>query len=136
MLKRLLSPQPLAFGNGMAIVRIVVGLLMAYHGLEVFDKTLIQEYLKWEVIQALPFPTFMVYLGKGLEFITGVCFILGIFTRIAAILMAANLLFICFVVGQGRFYYEDQHPFLFALLAIVFFFTGPVRWSLDQRFFR
>jgi putative oxidoreductase len=35
-------------------------------------------------------------------------------------------------VGAGKFYYEDQHPFIFALLALVFFFTGPVQWSLDK----
>jgi len=109
---------------------------MAYHGLEIFQPEVMAGYQKWEVIQKLPSPVFMVYVGKTLEFLTGVCFILGIFTRIAALLMTIDLLFICFVVGNGRFYYEDQHPFLFALLAMIFFFTGPVKWSLDQRIFK
>jgi putative oxidoreductase len=34
-------------------------------------------------------------------------------------------------VGHGRFWYEDQHPFLFALFGVLFFFTGPGAWSLD-----
>lgn len=105
---------------------------MAYHGWEVFDSGKMIEYTKWDVVQRLPAPAVMVYAGKGLELVTGLCFVVGLFTRIAAVLMALNMLFICFAIGNGRFYYEDQHPFLFAVLALVFFFTGPVKWSLDQ----
>lgn len=121
--------------TGLASIRILTGLLMVFHGWEVFDAAKMAEYEKWEVIQTLPAPLLMVYLGKSIELITGVCFVLGLFTRIAALFMALNMLFICFKVGNGRFYYEDQHPFLFAVLALVFFFAGPVKWSLDQKLF-
>jgi putative oxidoreductase len=118
--------------TGLAVIRITTGLLMAYHGWEVFDSVKMAEYAKWNVIQTLPAPLFMVYVGKALELVTGLCLAAGIFTRVAALLMAANMLFICFKVGHGRFYYEDQHPFIFAVLALVFFFAGPVKWSLDE----
>jgi putative oxidoreductase len=62
-------------------------------------------------------------------------FCVGLITRIAAVLMVTDMLFICFKIGSGKFYYEDQHPFLFALIALVFFFTGPVKWSLDMLWF-
>lgn len=130
------SSKPLWLDTGLGVIRIVVGLLMAYHGLEIFQPEVMANYQTWDVIKKIPYPVLMVYLGKGLEFVTGMCFVLGIFTRIAALLMAIDLLFICFVVGNGRFYYEDQHPFLFALLAMVYFFAGPVKWSLDQRIFK
>jgi uncharacterized membrane protein YphA (DoxX/SURF4 family) len=110
--------------TGVAVIRIITGLLMAYHGWEVFDSEKMAEYVKWDVIKTLPAPLTMVYIGKGLELITGICFVLGLFTRIAALLMALDMLFICFKVGSGRFWYEDQHPFIFALLAMLFFFTG------------
>jgi putative oxidoreductase len=132
---KLLSSAPLWYAEGLASIRIIVGLLMAYHGIEIFDRTTMQPYLEWEVIKALPAPGLMVYMGKGIELVTGISFILGLFTRVAALLMTADMLFICFYVGSGRFYYQDQHPFLFALVAFVFFFTGPVKWSLDERFF-
>lgn len=121
--------------TGLVLIRIITGLLMAFHGWEVFDSAKMTEYAKWDVIQTLPAPLLMVYVGKSLEFITGFCFVAGLFTRIAALLMAINMLVICFKVGNGRFYYEDQHPFLFAVLAMIFFFTGPVKWSLDQLWF-
>ena len=118
---------------GLALIRIIIGGLVAYHGWEIFDDKIMTGYLQWEVIKKLPTPEFMVYLGKGLELVTGICFILGLFTRIAAVLLAIVMLFICFYVGKGKFYYEDQHPFLFALIAMVYFFTGPGKWSMDQK---
>ncbi len=136
MRNKFFSPQPLWQNNGLAILRIITGLLMAYHGWEVFDSNKMSEYAKWDIIKALPSPAFMVYLGKALEFITGTLLALGLFTRLAALLMAINMLFICFKVGNGKFYYEDQHPFIFAMLAMVFFFSGPVKWSIDQLNFK
>ena len=131
----LLSSQPLWRDNGLAVLRIITGMLMTYHGAEIFDRTKMLPYMEWDVIKSLPAPETMLYIGKGLEFVTGLCFVLGLFTRIAAIIMAIDMLFICFKVGGGKFYYQDQHPFLFAMIALVFLFTGPVKWSLDKRLF-
>jgi putative oxidoreductase len=132
MSNKFFSAAPLWQNNGIAMLRIITGLLMAYHGLEVFDSKTMTGYTEWEVIKKLPWPLFMVYMGKGLELVTGICLLLGLFTRIAALFLFIDMIFICFKVGGGKFYYEDQHPFIFALLALVFFFTGPVQWSLDK----
>jgi putative oxidoreductase len=135
MSNTLFSPQPLWQNNGLAILRIITGALMTYHGFEIFDREKMLPYMEWDIIKSLPASETFLYIGKGLEFVTGLCFMLGLFTRIASIFMAIDMLFICFVVGGGKFYYQDQHPFLFALIALVFFFTGPVKWSLDKLWF-
>jgi putative oxidoreductase len=135
MLKQIISPVSLGYSTGMACLRILTGILMAYHGLEIFSPGAMAEYQKWDIIKALPAPVFLVYLGKGMEFATGLCIAVGFLTRLAALFMAINMTFICFFIGNGRFYYEDQHPFLFVLLAMVFFFAGPVKWSVDQKLF-
>jgi putative oxidoreductase len=136
MQNKFISPQPLWQNTGLAILRIITGLLMTYHGWEVFDTVQINEYAKWDSIKALPQPLLMAYLGKGFELATGILLAVGLFTRMAALFMAITMLFVCFKIGTGKFYYDDQHPFLFALLAIVFFFTGPVKWSIDQLIFK
>ncbi len=136
MVNKLFSPLPLWQDSGLAILRIITGLMMMYHGWEIFDSAVMKDYATWDMIKTLPAPLAMVYLGKGLELVTGICFVLGLFTRISAILMAVNMLFICFKIGNGKFYYQDQHPFLFAMIAMVFFFTGPVKWSLDKLWFK
>jgi len=135
-MNKFFSAEPLWQTNGLVMLRIITGLLMAYHGLEVFKPELMKEYATWEVIKIMPSPLFMVYLGKVLELVTGILLAIGLFTRIAALFMFVNMIFICFKIGNGKFYYEDQHPFLFALLALVFFFTGPIKFGLDNYLFK
>lgn len=130
MATKIFTSNPVSTENGLAIVRIITGLLMAYHGLEIFNRELMVGYVNWDVIKGLPAPEFMVYLGKGLELVTGILLVAGLFTRITTILIMGNMLFICFFVGGGKFYSEDQHPFLFALIGFLFFMTGPGSWSL------
>jgi putative oxidoreductase len=125
--------QPITYQFGLTVLRIIIGLLMFYHGIEVFNAQLIESYSKWDSIKALPFPPLlMAYLGKGAEFISGLLLTLGLMTRLASFIMAGTMLFICFMIGQGRFWYEDQHPFVFALFAILFFFTGAGKFSFDE----
>ena len=136
MLRSLLSPRPLFYETGLASIRIIVGLLMTYHGWEVFDRATMEPYFEWDQLKALPRPAeFMAYVGKSLELISGICLTIGFLTRFAALFMSINMLFITFYIGNGLFYYQDQHPFLFAIIGFIFFFTGPVKWSVDQKVF-
>ena len=134
-MNKLFSAEPVWQKNGLFCLRILTGLLMAYHGLEVFQPETMSKYAQWDVIKIMPAPLFMAYLGKGLELLTGVCLAVGLLTRFAALLMFINMCLICFKIGNGKFYYEDQHPFLFALLALVFFFTGPIQYGFDNYLF-
>ncbi len=135
-MKKLFTAESLAQRNGLVFLRIVTGLLMAYHGLEIFKPELIKGYADWDKIKVLPYPLVAAYIGKGLEFITGVLLTIGLFTRIAALLMFLNMMVICFYIADGKFWYEDQHPFIFGLLALVFFFTGPIKLSFDHVLFK
>ena len=135
-MKKLFSAESLAQRNGLVFLRIVTGLLMAYHGLEIFKPELIKGYADWDKIKVLPYPLVAAYIGKGLEFVTGVLLAIGLFTRIAALLMFLNMMVICFYIATGKFWYEDQHPFIFGLLALVFFFTGPIKLSFDHVLFK
>jgi putative oxidoreductase len=136
MIKQTLTNTEYWQSNGLVTIRIITGILMFYHGLEVFKPETMKSYLEWDMIKALPFPVFMVYLGKSLELISGLFLFLGLFTRVSSFFMALNMLFICFYIGNGKFYYEDQHPFLFALLALVFLFKGSIKFGLDNYFFK
>ncbi|HSK12115.1 MAG TPA: DoxX family protein, partial [Phnomibacter sp.] len=100
---------------GMALLRILTGILFMFHGLELFDNAVMEKYLSWDSIRALPLSTVMVYLGKAMELAAGILLTMGLFTRVGAVLGIMVMLFICFYVGNGRFWYEDQHPFLFAM---------------------
>ena len=129
-MKSLFSPDPIQLPRALAAVRIVVGLLMVYHGVEVFNRELMQGYMKWDVFKNQA-ATFMVYLGKSAGLVAGILLTLGLLTRLEAVMLIGTMLYITFFVGQGRFWYEDQHPFMFVLFGALFFFTGPGAWSVD-----
>ena len=135
MLKRFFSPLPIWQETGLTLIRLVVGSFMIYHGFEVFDKQKMVDYTKWLSDLHFPSPLVMAYLGKGAELVAGIFLFLGFLTRLAIIPLAVTMLVICFGMGHGKIFMDDQHPFLFVLLFLVIFFTGPGKFSLDYIFF-
>ncbi len=135
MTKRPLSFSPTVLSLGFAAVRIITGLLMVYHGWEVFDADKIEGYRQWLSDIKFPVPKLMAFAGKGAEFVGGLLLMAGLFTRLAALAIAITMLVVCFFMGHGRIFTDDQHPFLFFLLAALFFFTGAGKWSLDGLIF-
>jgi putative oxidoreductase len=132
-MNRLLSPQPLWQSSGIAIVRMIVGLFMIYHGWEIFSIEKMNVYFQWDSFKGI---TWLPYLGKAAELIAGILLTIGLFTRAASMLMMGTLIYIAFFVGNGKVWYQDQHPFLFVLLGMVFVFTGPGSLALDNMLFK
>ena len=130
-----LSATPIAFEKGVAVVRIIIGAMLIYHGQEVFDSEIMNGYLQWETFKS-PASKFMVYAGKSSEFISGLLLFFGCLTRVGALTAMCTLSYVTFIVGHGRFWYEDQHPFMFVLFGLTFIFTGPGAWSVDALIFR
>lgn len=120
---------------GLFIIRLVVGFFMIYHGWEIFYAAKMNPYLEWDVFKTSTGKT-LVYAGKAAELIGGIFLFVGLFTRLACVILIGTMAYIAFFVGNGRIWYEDQHPFLFVLLGFVFLFTGPTKYSLDHLLFR
>jgi putative oxidoreductase len=133
-MKIFFSSAPLWQTTGLTLVRWALGVFLIYHGLEIFDESIINKYLSWDAFKN-PSGKFLVYAGKAGELIAGILFVLGLFTRIASLLTIGVMGFITFFLGNGIIWQNDQHPFLFVLLALVFFFTGPGNFSLDKMIF-
>lgn len=129
----LLNSKPLWPGYGLGIARIVTGALMAYHGYEVFDAKTMQGYFDWPVFQKFPSPTIAVYIGKSLELLSGILILIGLWTRLASLLMIGVMSFVTFIVADGQFWYRDQHPFMFVLLGWIFLVAGPGALALDRK---
>ncbi len=131
-MNKLFSAEPISTSNILAFLRIVIGIFLIIHGKEVFDAAKMEEYAKWDTFKS----PLMPYLGKGSEFIAGVLLLLGFFTRIASFITIGTFAYIVFFVGTRKFWMEDQHPFMFVLFGLLFFFTGPGAMSLDGIVFR
>jgi putative oxidoreductase len=122
--------SPLWSDRAIGLLRIIVGLLLVYHGREVFRPEIMSTYFEWENFKS-PGGKFLVYLGKSAELAAGLLLVAGFLTRVAAIITIGNFTYITFFLGHGRFWYEDQHPFMFALFGLLFLFTGAGVWSVD-----
>lgn len=131
-MNKFLSASPIMEQQGLAIIRIITGLFMVYHGWEVFDSATMKGYAGWDQFKGLPSPALMVYLGKSAELVAGLLLAAGCLTRPAALVLILTMLYISFFAGHGKIWYDDQHPFLFVLLGCVFVFCGPGSWSIDR----
>jgi putative oxidoreductase len=131
-MKQLFSSQPIWANQGIGIIRIIIGCLLIFHGWEVFDAAKMNGYVTWDMFKNNSSGKFLVYLAKSAEFVAGILFVLGFFTRIASLLTIATFIGITFFVGHGKFWMDDQHPFLFAVFGLLFFFTGAGSFSLDK----
>ena len=122
--------------NVIAIVRIIVGAFMIYHGSELFRPEIMERYYQMLGDMKMSNAVFLSKFGKACELAAGILLTTGLFTRLGAVIMAGAMSFITFGIGEGRVYMEEQHPFMFVLFALIFFFDGGKKWSLDNFIFR
>lgn len=121
--------------DGIVVVRIALGLLLLFHGWQLFENRDMDGFADLLFNMSIPFPEAMAYTGKLVELAGGFFLILGLFTRPITVLLLLNYLFITFVMGKGDIFAADQHPFLLALFSLLFFFTGAGRISVDYILF-
>jgi uncharacterized membrane protein YphA (DoxX/SURF4 family) len=106
--------------------------MLVVHGTQLANSDDMVGYGEWLSELNVPFSLFTAYAGKFFELLGGILFVLGIFTRLAAVIICSSFLFITVMMGNGHVFGDAQHPFLFALLGFIFLFIGPGRWSLDN----
>lgn len=136
-MRKFFTASPLGESWGIALVRIITGVLLVFHGWECFDADKMKMYTGWFADRHYTNPAAWAYTGKMAELFAGLGFILGLFTRIAALGTILTFTGIIFLLGdKGKLSGGDQHPFLFILLSLVFIFTGPGAISLDGLFFK
>jgi putative oxidoreductase len=115
----------------LAIVRIITGLFMTFHGWEVFNSPKMTEYASWDSFKDMN-GILLAYLGKGAELLGGLLLTFGLFTRLGSIIIIGTMSYIAFFIGNGKIWYEDQHPFMFVLIALIYLVMGAGKWSLDK----
>jgi len=120
---------------GLLIIRLLFGILLIYgHG---FGK--VATILGGDEIQFMdPIgigATLSFYLAALAESICALLIILGLYTRIASIILLINFavifIFHAFMVGDGFSILELRYFYLFTILAL--FFSGPGKYSLDHK---
>ena len=129
------NQSPGVWYDGIALVRIIVGGLLIFHGWQIFDTPDMEGFADVLFNMSIPFPELMAYTGKIVELAGGFFLIIGLFTRLMTVLLFLTFIFITFVMGEGKIFTDNQHPFLLALISLIFFFTGAGRLSIDYILF-
>ncbi len=120
------------------ITRMVLGLLMLNNGIYFIRNS---EEMHAMIEEALPIAPFIVAHFVIFAFLAGgILLVVGLLTRIAAIVQIPVLLGAVFLVhGLDIFMGGAQQPeyaLLVLLLLIVFFFYGGGKWSADHHLMR
>lgn len=113
---------------GITVIRFFTGWFIFRYSLELFHIEGLLDFLRKE---QFPLPVFMGYSAKIIEFIGGICLVLGLFTRWVTPALIIVMAGVIYVTAHGSIL-EGEFPFLFALLFGVFFFNGAGEWSLDH----
>lgn len=138
MLSFLFKGKPNYINFGLLFYRIALGASMFYHG-----------YLKWlsgseglykvgAMLAPLGVSGGYELLGTAAaiaEMLGGILIILGLFTRIGALLLAGTLAVATILHINGNFFGWD-YPSQMAFGAIMLFFAGAGRYSFDAFIFK
>jgi len=136
-MRRFFSAEPVRLSWGIALMRIITGAFLIFHGWECFDAEKMNMYTGWFTDRHYAEPAAWAYAGKIAELLAGTGFVLGLLTRVAALGSIAAFAGIIFLLGdKGKIFESDQHPFLFILISVLFLFTGPGALSLDSIIFK
>jgi len=127
-------PQRLALG--MTILRVVVGIVFVVHGAQKLFVFGIGGVTQGFAQMHIPLPMVAAPVVAIVEFVGGIALVVGIFTRIAAILIAIDMVgAILFVHGRNGFFLPMGFEFAFALMGacVALAVGGAGEYSVDNR---
>ena len=139
MLNFLFKSKPDYINFGLLFYRLVLGISMFYHGYLKYVSGEQGLYKVGAMLSALGVPSGLeVILGtiaSYAEMVGGILIIVGLFTRIGTLLVVGTLAVATILNLNGNFFSWD-YPSQMAFGAIMLFFAGAGRYSLDKALFK
>ena len=139
MLNFLFKSKPDYINFGLLFYRLALGISMFYHGYLKYVSGEQGLYKVGAMLSALGVSSgFEVILGtiaSYAEMVGGILLIIGLFTRIGTLLVVRTLAVATILNLNGNFFSWD-YPSQMAFGAIMLFFAGAGRYSLDKALFK
>lgn len=139
MLNFLFKSKPDYINFGLLFYRLALGISMFYHGYLKYASGEQGLYKVGAMLSALGVPSgFEAILGtiaSYAEMVGGILIIIGLFTRIGTLLVVGTLAVATILNLNGNFFSWD-YPSQMAFGAIMLFFAGAGRYSLDKALFK
>jgi putative oxidoreductase len=118
---------------GPLFVRLAVGWHLVYGTQDnVFSSARMAEFAGFLAKNGFAYPGFMAPLSAYAQFVCGLLFVLGLFTRPAAAIMVFNFVVALWMVHRGQPYPQNALAILMLAGSLFLFFHGPGRWALDR----
>jgi putative oxidoreductase len=130
MSKWLNTMQPL----GALLMRLALGVSMAVHGYQKVVPHGALHHYAYATIPALGLPYWLGYVSAFTELAGGSLLIIGLLTRLAAALVAINMLVAFFTIGIHQGFGIYNYILALAALAIMLLFYGAGALGLDRKF--
>ncbi|MCW3124913.1 MAG: DoxX family protein [Bacteroidetes bacterium] len=127
-----ITPADIPVDLALLILRVVISLFMAYHGLNKMTHFSEMQY------------KFMDFLGLGgsislcltifAEFFCSIFLIVGLATRLVLIPLIITMLVAVIVAHKGEILGDGQLGTIYLLIYLTLYIAGPGRYSLDAAF--
>ncbi len=125
--------KPLA----LLLLRVGLGIVFIFHG---YPKLFTHTHDMMPVFQRMGFPPYFVYIAGVIEFFGGIVLILGLFTRIGALLLAAEMAIAILKVhlpqGPITEVKNYEFPMVLAVACFALATIGAGMISLDHAIYR
>lgn len=134
MFKKLLSTDPNKFINlnySLFLLRFGAGSLIFTHGLPKLMKVFSGDFSFADPIGVGP--ALSLILAAFAEGICGLFVALGLWTRLAAIVLCINMAVAFFFAHAGDPFSTKEKSLLFLLMFVVILFTGAGKYSVDKK---
>jgi putative oxidoreductase len=139
-----LGANPISTNIGLLIVRVIIGILMAFYGYEKlihFNEMAASEFWAKNVSFLGMSGKIPLALTVFAEFFCSIFLLLGLFTRFSLLVLLFCMAYIFLVIfpfsiidkGENGYHFNDA--FVYFIIYTGLLFTGPGKFSLDYRFF-
>jgi putative oxidoreductase len=142
---QLFSEKPINMDLGLLLIRVIIGTLMAFIGYEKlihFDELVVDEVWAKNVSFLGMTGGVPLFLTIFAEFFCSLFLILGLFTRFSLFVLMFCMGYIFMVIfplsivdkGENGYHFNDA--FVYFIIYLGLFFTGPGKYSLDKKLFQ
>lgn len=122
---------------GLLILRVSVGGLMLFHGVH---KLIYGVGFIGGMLAQLGLPSFIAYFSLAAELIAAIMIVVGLWTRLASVIMAGNMVVAILMAHLGTLFTVDpmtggwavELPMLYLLGAAALAFTGGGKYAITR----
>ena len=117
---------------GPLFIRVIVGYRLVWGTADnVFSYARMLEFSEFLGAHGVPFPLFAAFLSAYAQFISGLLFVLGAYTRPAAAVMVLNFIVALLLVHIGQPFLENYDALVMLFAAAFLLLHGPGLLSVD-----